>query len=92
MGLEVMMTNCTHDWKHGKHLFLNVYCTKCTDIMTDEQEIKHIQEWLANRPSATMDPCLEERQSLQQRLRELKDKRRKERLPSKMMESQNAVD
>lgn len=54
-------------------------------------EIKHINEWLSNRPSATMDPCLDEVLVKLARLRELKSQRRKERFPTRMMDSHNGI-
>lgn len=54
----------------------------------NHDEIKEIKEWLSNRPSATMDPCYDLVIAKRARLRELTTKRRAERLPSKMMESQ----
>lgn len=58
--------------------------------MTDVEEINSIKDWLSKRPSATMDPCLEERWRKLQRLRELKSIRRREgRRTCKMMQAQN---
>ncbi len=57
--------------------------------MNRAEEIKHIKDWLANRPSATMDPCLDERVRKVNRLHELTSRQRiTERLPTKMMEAQ----
>jgi hypothetical protein len=56
------------------------------------EEMAEIEEWLSNRPSATMDPCYDEVLVKRSRLRELKSRSRKERLPSKMMDSQQVVE
>ena len=56
--------------------------------MNKEEEIKELEQWLANRPSPSMDPCIEERWRKSSRLAELKQRPPKERLPTKMMEAQ----
>lgn len=56
--------------------------------MTLKKEIEELKQWISNRPSATLDPFYDLVIVKRARLRELTAKRRAERLPSKMMESQ----
>lgn len=80
--------NCDHDWQEGRYLFRDIYCAKCQASMPEEDEIKYIKHWFANRPSASMDFDIEKRERMIDRLRHLKNKRRAERLPTAMMDSQ----
>jgi hypothetical protein len=54
-----------------------------------DSEIQELQSWLANRPSATMDPAFDKRVIKRNRLRELlAEKRTTIRPPTNMMAAQ----
>ena len=62
-----------------------------TNFNSDKEELDYLENWLENRPSASMDCAIEQWPRVIYRIKELKRTRRQTvREPSKMLESQNS--
>lgn len=86
-NIYVFYSDSCYESENEAYLGMERMLEKSTILI--QEEIKSITEWLDNRPSASMDPFIEERERKVRRLYELKNRKRTTiRPPSRIMESQ----